>query len=183
MMEPVKAQSGRKVPHEEWLRLFEPASQLQQDADRLARDVRYKNDHAIVDHFVDRYNQISLAMFGLNLAVFLAWASKRAGIRRFMVQPFTQSLPPSRTAPHTLLFSAFGQAPKAAGGLAGPLTALGAFIIALPLAAIECMSTMGPFYFPAFYMSAAAVSSLGGMSFELHADMLMHVLIHDMNST
>ena len=103
----LKASRGSAEEFDEWLQQDKRARNLARDA----RDAAFKSDSAytsaVFDHFDQRNLQALLALWGLNLAVFLAWASKPTSHQRFMGRHFIQHLPPSGTAAYTLLTSAF----------------------------------------------------------------------------
>ena len=88
-----------------------------------------------------------------NVAIFLGWKVRRPSIQRYMLQNFAQHLPPSKTAALTLVYSAFSHM---------EIWHLGANMWALWSFGRVTALIQGAEQFMAFYMSAAAVSSLAG---------------------
>ena len=119
-------------------------------------------ESAMESHFGQRGLQAAAALAGLNMAVFVAWASKRPSHQFFMRRNFLQHLPPSGTAAYTVLTSAFS--PFKVGSHAIGLLHLAATSGFFLLAGCQAAEFMGPYNMLAFFFSAAAVSSLGGAS-------------------
>lgn len=118
---------------------------------------------AIFSHFNHSERQSILTIVALNLAGLLAWSSKRTSHKRFMLQHLMQRMPPARTAPYTLLTSAFSYPSRWPLGW----IYLDVSIAVLVAGGQKVAHILGPFNFLAFYLSAAAASSLAGMPIRL----------------